>query len=119
MTDRDEAISGEPEDSVTVRRKRAIGRIKAKNAFKIHLLVYLLVNAMLVVIWAFTSRGQPFPQGIFWPIFPLAGWGIGVAINGYFAYRGNVYTEEQIQREMKLLPEPDFPHLHRPPFTRL
>jgi len=27
-----------------------------------------------------------------------------VAINGYQAYRGNVYTEEQIKREMKKMP---------------
>ncbi|HYM49745.1 MAG TPA: 2TM domain-containing protein [Candidatus Limnocylindrales bacterium] len=86
------------------RRALAIKRIKAKNDFKIHLAVYLIVNAMLVVIWAFTTAGQPFPQGFFWPIFVIAGWGIGVVINGYVAYRGNVYTEAQIQQEMKHLP---------------
>jgi hypothetical protein len=33
------------------RREQAIKRIKAKNAFKIHLMVYLTVKTMLVVIW--------------------------------------------------------------------
>ncbi len=104
-TDLDEQVGSLGQaDSMTVRREQAIKRIKAKNAFKIHLVVYLAVNAMLVVIWAFTNAGQPFPQGFFWPIFPIAGWGIGVVINGYVAYRGNVYTEEQIQREMEKLP---------------
>jgi 2TM domain len=99
MTDLDEqGESGGPVDSMTLRREQAIKRIKAKNDFKIHLVVYLAVNAMLVVIWAFTNAG------FFWPIFPIAGWGIGVVINGYVAYRGNVYTEEQIQREMQKLP---------------
>jgi hypothetical protein len=50
------------------RRDLAIKRIKAKNGFKIHLVVYLAVNAMLVVIWAFTAAGKAYPQGFFWPI---------------------------------------------------
>jgi hypothetical protein len=36
---------------------------------------YLLVNALLIAIWAVTGAGY------FWPIFPLVGWGIGVARN--------------------------------------
>jgi 2TM domain len=105
MTDLDkQGERGGAEDFLTVRCEQAIKRIKAKNDFKIHLVVYLAVNTMLVVIWAFTNAGQPFPQGFFWPIFPIVGWGIGVVINGYVAYRGNVYTEEQIQREMQKLP---------------
>jgi hypothetical protein len=90
--------SGQPVDYMMARREQAIKRIKEKNDFKIHLMVYLAVNAMLVFIWAFTS------QGFFWPIFPIVGWGIGVVINGYVAYRGNIYTEERIQREMEKLP---------------
>lgn len=87
------------------RRALAIKRIKAKNEFKIHLVVYLCVNGMLTVIWAFTSLGRPLLAGFFWPIVPLAGWGIGLLIHGYTAYRPNVYTEDQIQREMKQLPQ--------------
>lgn len=86
------------------RRSLALKRIKAKSDFKMHLVVYLAVNAMLVAIWAFTNAGRPFPGGFFWPIFVIAGWGIGVLINGYVAYRGNVVSEEQIQREMSHLP---------------
>jgi hypothetical protein len=36
---------------------------------------YLLVNAFLILIWAVTGAG------FFWPIFPLVGWGVGVALN--------------------------------------
>ena len=86
------------------RRDLAIRRIKAKNEFKVHLIVYLCVNGMLTLIWAFTSLGKPFLSGFFWPIIPIAGWGIGLVIHGYTAYRSNVYTEDQIQREMKQLP---------------
>jgi hypothetical protein len=91
------------------RREQAVKRIKAKHAFKVHLLVYVAVNTALVVIWAVLAIGgwsdyvqvAPFPSGFFWPIFPIVGWGIGVAINGYVVYRGNVITEAQIQRELK------------------
>ncbi len=114
VTGLDELIGGRgAEDFMTVRRVQAIKRTKAKKAFKVHLLVYLTVNTMLVVIWValaaagwshyvFVSPGLP--QDFFWPIFPIVGWGIGVVINGYVVYRGNVYTEEQIQREMQKLP---------------
>lgn len=87
------------------RRTLAINRIKAKNEFKIHLVVYLCFNGMLTLIWAFTSLGSSFLAGFFWPIIPMAGWGIGLVIHGYTAYRPNVYTEDQIQREMKRLPQ--------------
>ena len=34
---------------------------------------YLAVNLMLIVIWAATGAGY------FWPIWPLLGWGVGLA----------------------------------------
>ncbi len=86
------------------RREQAIKRIKAKNAFKTHLVVYVTVNALLIVLWAVGNAGLPSPQNYFWPIVPMVGWGIGIVIHAYTAYRGNVYTEEQIQREMAKLP---------------
>ncbi len=83
--------------AVDERREQAIKRIKEKRDFKVHLLVYLCVNAMLVVIWGFSGAG------FFWPVFVMGFWGIGVVINGYTAYRGSTYTEGQIQREIEKL----------------
>ncbi len=80
------------------RRDLAIKRIREKNGFKVHLVVYLLVNAALITVWAVSGAG------FFWPIFIMAFWGIGLVMNGYAAYRGDVITEEQIEREMKNLP---------------
>jgi 2TM domain len=79
------------------RREQAIKRLKAKNDFKVHLVVYLTVNTMLVLVWVLTSYGY------FWPIWPIAGWGIGVVMHGYTVYWGAVFTEQQIQREMESL----------------
>jgi hypothetical protein len=87
----------EPNDES--RRESAIRRIKAKNGFKIHVFIYLAVNAMLVAVWASTQGYVWF----FWPIFSIVGWGVGVVANWYEVYHGDV-TEEQIQREMRKLP---------------
>jgi len=38
-----------------------------------HVAIYLAVNAMLVAIWALSGFGY------FWPVWPMLGWGIGVA----------------------------------------
>jgi len=80
-------------------RERAVKRLRKKSDFKIHLLIYLTVNALLVIVWAMT--GSPF----FWPIFPIAGWGIGVMANAWDAYGRDVPTESQIRHEMDKLSE--------------
>lgn len=46
--------------------------------FRIHFAVYLAVQALLFATWFLTSRtddGSGFP----WFVFPLLGWGIGLA----------------------------------------
>jgi 2TM domain len=78
-------------------RRRAVNRLRAKAGFWTHLAVYLAVNAFLVLIWFFTGAGY------FWPIFPIAGWGIGVAANAWDAFGSEPVTEERIQREMEHL----------------
>jgi 2TM domain len=88
-------------------RALAIKRLQAKQAFRIHLLVYLAINALLIAIWAGLGNSVSIPglpPTFFWPIFPILGWGLGLAIQGYMAYYGGGPTEDEIQREMKNLP---------------
>jgi hypothetical protein len=61
------------------RRARATRR---RRELRSHLLTYLMVNAMLIGIWAATGADY------FWPIWPLLGWGIGVASHAAEAYGG-------------------------------
>jgi hypothetical protein len=75
-------------------RRRAVKRLQAKAGFWTHFAIYLAVNAFLVMIWAFTGAGY------FWPIFPIAGWGIGVAANAWDAFGREPVTEQRVQREM-------------------
>ena len=78
-------------------RELALDRLKKQADFKLHAMIYLLVNGFLVVIWWMT--GAPF----FWPIFPIFGWGIGVAANWWDAYLRAVPTEGEILAEMTRL----------------
>ena len=78
-------------------RGRALSRLKTKSDFRMHVMIYLLVNAMLVLIWAMTGAG------FFWPAFPIAGWGIGVVANAIDVYVLHDPTEEQITTEMERL----------------
>ena len=41
--------------------------------------------------------------GFFWPVFPIAGWGIGVIMNAWDVYGRQEITEEDIHREMDRL----------------
>jgi uncharacterized ion transporter superfamily protein YfcC len=76
-------------------RHEAIKRVKAKRDFKTHVLVYLVVNASLVVIWAASDAGY------FWPIWSIGFWGMGLVFNWWSAYHENrPISEEEIQREM-------------------
>lgn len=77
-------------------RAEAIARLKKRRDFHGHVLIYLLVNAFLVVIWAVTSSG-----GFFWPVFILVGWGIGVVMNAWDVYFAEDFGEDDIAREIE------------------
>jgi class 3 adenylate cyclase len=47
-----------------------------RQSFKIHLTFYVLVNVLLIGIWAAGGGGY------FWPVWPILGWGIAVAGHG-------------------------------------
>ena len=89
----------EPEAPVSATlRDKAIESLKRKREFQAHLLAYVLVNAGLVTIWAVTGRG------FFWPVFPMLGWGIGLAFHAVEAYGGGgSFSEDRIRREMERL----------------
>ena len=76
-------------------RNQAVNRLKKQRHFRGHLLAYLLVNTVLVVIWATTSAG------FFWPAFVIIPWGIAVAMNAWEAYGRQDLPEGPIQPEME------------------
>jgi 2TM domain len=81
-------------------RKRAEARVEAKEAFRIHLLVFVLVNGFLWAIWAYTGAKTDAP----WPIFVTLGWGIGLVAHWWTVYgQSDTRREAEIQREMRRL----------------
>ena len=49
-------------------------------SFQLHAVTYLVVNAMLIAIWAAVGGGY------FWPIWPLITWGPPMLIHGWITY---------------------------------
>ena len=76
-------------------REAALKRLKAKRDFQKSLTAYVLVNALLVVIWFLGD-----PRGFFWPVWPIGGWGLAIALQWWSVYRRKPITEGDIQREM-------------------
>ncbi|WP_354700128.1 hypothetical protein DSM112329_00391 [Paraconexibacter sp. AEG42_29] len=72
------------EDVVPARRRQRRQRSPARaevtrgghhlrTSLKLHVTVYVFVNLMLVGVWAASGGGY------FWPVWPLLGWGMGLA----------------------------------------
>lgn len=83
-----------------VLRDLAVERLRKKAEFRMHLLMYGLVNGMLVLIWAMTGAHY------FWPAFPMAGWGIGLVAHGVDTYGRGAPSEDDIRKEMDRLRRP-------------
>jgi len=78
--------------------EKAEKRVEAKLGFYIHLVVYILVNALLIII------NMRFSPEYSWFIWPLIGWGIGLLFHAMrvFAFTGEqAYKEKMIEKEMK------------------
>jgi len=82
------------------RRAAALARIATKREFRTHVLVYCAVSILLVVIWAASGGGS------FWPIWVIAGWGIGLGLHGWQVDGQKPISEADIVEEMHRLGEP-------------
>ena len=86
-------------------------KAKARAKFQSHLVVYVLVNAGLWALWAFTSHRHD--EFVPWPVWPTVFWGIGLVVRGVAAYGGFSY-EQRAQREYeRLLREQNGPDAQR------
>lgn len=82
--------------------KQAYRRMKldeGKKGFKIHATVYGAVNAGLITLNMLTVPQVP------WFIFPLVGWGIGLANHYYFGVRRTLRHLEEEEAKAERLAE--------------
>ena len=71
---------------------------KRRASFKWSLATYVFVNAFLVAIWYFTSYGHVY----FWPMWPMLGWGIGLAFQYFNAYHGDrIFSAEEEYEKLR------------------
>lgn len=89
--DTDDTSSGSSDDAL---RKDAIERLRNKRAFRQHVVSYVVVNAVLVGVWAVTGAGY------LWPIWVIGFWGIGLVMHAWTVYGEKPITEDEIRREM-------------------
>jgi len=85
-------------------RDIAASRLQARIDLRQYLVVWLGVSALVIAIWAVTAAtvGHTY---YFWPIWPIAGMGIGAAAKASAAYGGSrsFVTEADIDAEVARL----------------
>ena len=81
--------------TVTSDYERARARLMKRRKFKGDAAAYVLINALLVGIWAMTGFGY------FWPGWVLAGWGVLLLLDSWDSFYRHDVTEEDIQRELR------------------
>ncbi len=80
-----------PVPGIVERKRAAIAHWRRTK-----LLIWAVFAVFFVVLWAVTGAGY------FWPMWPIMGWGLGVAISGVNAYTGDPPSQDQHQQ----LPRP-------------
>lgn len=80
---------------------RAKKKVENLKAFYIHLTVYLLVNIFIFIINLVTY------EGIWWFIYPLGGWGIGLTAHGLSVFAESRFGSEWERRKIKEYMEKD------------
>jgi carbon starvation protein CstA len=79
---------------------RAKRRVRQIKGFYIHATVFVLVNALLLIINMTGSRGE------IWFVWPLFGWGIGLAAHGIAVFGlGGLWGPEWEERKIKEMVE--------------
>ncbi|GAB97104.1 hypothetical protein BJY21_003182 [Kineosphaera limosa] len=82
-----------PFESDPAIRRLAIRRIAARRAFVVHASVYATVMIFLIVVWVASGAGY------FWPIWPMMGWGLGLALHGMSLTWNSKPSEKEIAQE--------------------
>jgi len=77
-------------------------KARKRASFKMHLRTYLVVNAGLWLIYLVTFYPNVGRDGFPWPVFPMLGWGIGLATHYLSAY-GNLDEKNLAEKEYEKL----------------
>jgi hypothetical protein len=78
-------------------REREARRILRRRAFWVHAAIYVATNVALFIVWALVGGGFP------WFLFPILGWGIGLAAHGAVAFLLASPQDLVLEREQRRL----------------
>jgi hypothetical protein len=97
MTDSDTSSDSKPDsnaDAGSDVRTQARKRLEKRRDFAAHAVTYVVVNLMLVGMWAVTGAGY------FWPAWIIFGWGVGLILNAWDVFFRRPVTEVDVDREI-------------------
>lgn len=83
------------EDTTLTERDAARKRLQAQRDFVSHVVAYVVINAFLIGVWAFTGAGY------FWPAWILGGWGAGLVMHGWDTFLRRPITDADIDAELE------------------
>jgi 2TM domain len=89
------------ENQQTNEKDSALWEIAKKRAgFKKSIVVYLIVNTFLWILWFFTGDNYSNGNQIPWPVWPMFGWGIGLAFQyvGAYVSPNTISVENEYQK---------------------
>ena len=82
-----------------------------RASFKYHALIYFIINLLLWTMWYIQLRNNSTPyferDMIPWPVWSMAGWGIGLLFHYLAVYRGG---EKLAEKEYDKLKNKNFKH---------
>ena len=81
-------------------RDQAVQSLRRKRGLNTQIGMWLVISVVLTAIWAATGT-----DSFFWPVFPIAGWALGLVIQGWSVYGPGArpISESDIQRESERL----------------
>lgn len=87
--------------ALALRREGAAGGLLSEKPVRgviMHLFVYVAANALLIAVNVMTGAGA------LWFLWPLIGWGVGIAVHAWLVYRALMRsTVERYAREQRIL----------------
>lgn len=83
-------------DDETELRHRAVKNLRARRGFAGQVVIYVLINALLIWVWARDGFGFP------WPVFVVVFWGLGLFWQAWGLF-GPGESEDRVRREMDRL----------------
>lgn len=76
-------------------REQAMKRVQARRDFVSHVVAYVVINGLIVGVWALSGGGY------FWPAWVLAAWGAGLLLHAWDLLWRRPISEADVDAELR------------------